>query len=144
MSKSFGGSKFFGVILIIIGIFLVINGILQLFVGANLSNWILATIGTSSQIQNYVTVWDAVPTLTLAAFGILAGFGLFKEEEWAFGIGIVIFAMTIANSIGNIVPGIMTLMAGIPDVTSIFWIIVAILAAIGIAVLAIDNLRKEG
>lgn len=42
-------------------------------------------------------------TITLGIFAVIAGIGMFREEEWALGIALVVLAFIIVNAVADII-----------------------------------------
>ena len=41
-------------------------------------------------------------TITLGIFAVIAGIGMFKEEEWALGIALVVLAFIVVNAVADL------------------------------------------
>jgi len=89
-SRGKGGSWLYGLILIIASGFILVTGILTLL-GYN----ILAT-GLPIDLQFLATVTGYID-LAIGAGGVIGGIGLIKNQEWGWGISLVVLSIVIVN-----------------------------------------------
>ncbi|MBD3212472.1 MAG: hypothetical protein GF311_07675 [Candidatus Lokiarchaeota archaeon] len=89
----------------------------------------------SSQLQAILGSQGLI-TITLGVFSIIAGIGMFREEEWALGIGLVVLAIISVNSVADLIGIIgaggswwlvwvnyITIVALIIGVVGFFWLV---------------------
>jgi hypothetical protein len=82
-----------------------------------------------------VIAWISVlgpSSIIMGGFALLAGIGMFKEQEWAWGMALVVLIFIIANTIGFVIN---LVMLGAFDWTSIiFWLqlVSVVFAVLGI------------
>jgi hypothetical protein len=89
----------------------------------------------SSQLQAILGSQGLI-TITLGVFAIIAGIGMFREEEWALGIGLVVLAIISVNSVADLIGIIgaggswwlvwvnyITIVALIIGVVGFFWLV---------------------
>jgi preprotein translocase subunit Sss1 len=116
----------------LLNIFLIILGGLAFFIGIM---GYFPTIFAGITLPPDLIAWISVlgPTnFILGAFALLAGIGMFKEQEWAWGMALMVLVFIIANTIGFIINLITTLAF---DWTSIiFWLqlVSVVFAVLGI------------
>ncbi|TFF88554.1 MAG: hypothetical protein EU549_02805 [Promethearchaeota archaeon] len=126
-SKGEGGSWLYGLLLMLSGAFILVTGILGIL-GIDITGWM--PLGTGSIItQGYVE-------LTIGAWGIIGGVGLIKDQEWGWGIALVVLTIVIVKTLSSVIAGIMNLITNPLDAITdvMFWIYIApfVIAVIGI------------
>ena len=74
--------------------------------------------------------------LTIGAWGIIGGIGLIKDQEWGWGISLVVLTIVIVKTLTSVISGIMALISDpITTVTDLlFWIyfVPFVIAVVGI------------
>ncbi|MHA1785231.1 MAG: hypothetical protein ACTSVY_08915 [Candidatus Helarchaeota archaeon] len=140
MSSGEGGSWFYGLILIIAGAFLIVNGILNL-VGWNPLVAFAGTTGSEAALRAAATSGSL--DLLIAGWAIIGGVGLIKDQEWGWGISLVILSYVIVKFLSDIIQAISAMIAApalaIYSINVWIYVILFIIAAFGIAYLLITK-----
>ena len=121
-------NELLNIFLIIIGGITVIYGFSYFF--PSLFTW-LQDITTNPDFQTYFIVLGSIHVI-LGSFAIIAGVGMFQEQEWAWGMALLILTFIIINAIVTLIN---TLVGGSFSLDNIsFWIQVVSVpfAALGI------------
>ncbi|TFF85945.1 MAG: hypothetical protein EU551_02980 [Promethearchaeota archaeon] len=126
-SKGKGGSWLYGLLLILSGGFIVVTGLLATF-GIDITG--LLPLGSS------VIVTQGLLELLIGAWGIIGGIGLIKDQEWGWGISLVILTVVILKTITQVINGIINLITD-PLATAmefLFWLyfVPFVVAVVGI------------
>ena len=71
--------------------------------------------------------------MAIGAWGVVGGVGLIKDQEWGWGISLVVLSLVIVTFISDVIAGIMAM----AWTSLIFWVQLAalIVAAVGIVYL---------
>jgi hypothetical protein len=119
-SKGEGGSWLYGIILIIVGGFIATVGLLNLL-GISILADLMALI------------------LVIGAWGVIGGIGLIKDQEWGWGISLVVLSAVIVTFLTNVI----TMFSGALFNDVILWIQFAavVIAAIGIVYLLLTKYK---
>ncbi len=129
-SKGEGGSWLYGIILILSGGFILVTGILycagigpiaEFFAGMSLGS---LSILASAQGWIYMAI---------GGWGVIGGIGLIKDQEWGWGISLVVLSTVIITFLADVIAGIVT--ANWADVMMWIKLIALIVAAVGIVYL---------
>jgi len=102
MSEQKDSNELLNIILIILGVFYIFIAVMEflsgagiipteLYAGSEVSATMAATLGSRGLL-----------TIVLGIFAVIAGIGMFREEEWALGMALVILAIIVVNSISQI------------------------------------------
>ncbi|MBD3228030.1 MAG: hypothetical protein GF329_07555 [Candidatus Lokiarchaeota archaeon] len=131
-SKGEGGSWLYGLILIIAGAFILITGILNI-VGFNPIYDLLPTE------YQYLAGISGYTNLAIGAWGLIGGVGLIKDQEWGWGISLVVLSLVIVTFIVEVIAGFMAITTVLYDIN--FWIkfVALIISAIGMVYLLITK-----
>ena len=133
-SKGEGGSWLYGIILMISGGFVVLTGILNFFGYNPISTWLPEELkylaGNISYIYMGIGVW-----------GIISGIGLIKDQEWAWGISLVVLSLVIIAFAADVVIGLISAFQTFNFTDINIWIklIMLIVAAVGIIYLLLTK-----
>jgi hypothetical protein len=128
-SKGKGGSWLYGILLILSGAFILVMGILNIL-GFNPIAGLLP-----SEFSGLVGI-SGYRDLVIGAWGIIGGVGLIKDQEWGWGVSLVVLSVVIVLTITNVITGIMAVIGG--DLTGLytitFWLYIVpfIIAVVGI------------
>jgi len=135
-SKGEGGSWLYGLILMIAGGFILINGILNALGITFLAGYLalvdpeLAVLATS---LGYIY-------LAIGAWGIIGGIGLIKDQEWGWGISLVVLSSVIVAFLADVVSAIMTMaLFATFDLVIIIKLVAIIIAIVGIVYLLLTK-----
>ena len=97
-SRGKGGSHLYGILLIIAGGFIAVTGILNL-VGYNpLVEWLPADLDFLAGTLGWTTIG-------IGAWGVIGGVGLLRDQEWGWGISLVVLSLVIITFISEIIGG---------------------------------------
>jgi len=136
-SKGEGGSWLYGLILIIAGAFIVITGILNLLglnpLGAIVPPELIGLVG--------ITGWSSI---LIGAWGFIGGVGLIKDQEWGWGISLVVLSYVIVSYLADFIAVISALLAGtIPALGLVQWmeIVAVVIATVGIVYLLLTKYK---
>jgi len=139
-SKGEGGSWLYGLILIIAGAFIVLTGILNLL-GLNPLGDILGAIDPALAILASTTGWASI---LIGAWGFIGGIGLIKDQEWGWGVSLVILSYVIVTYLADFITIVQALIAGLITALGIVqWIelVVVIIASVGIVYLILTKYK---
>jgi len=131
-SKGEGGSWLYGILLILAGGFIVVTGIMNL-VGYNpLLPLVPEEYWPFLSVTSYLYI-------ALGAWGVIGGIGLIKDQEWGWGISLVVLSVVIVAFVSEVIAGFMT--ANWTNI--IFWIKFAalVVAAVGIVYLLLTKYK---
>ena len=140
MSKGEGGSWFFGILLIVIGAFLVLNGIL------NLVGWNPMVMLSADPVAARAVGTSSWTDLCIAGFAIIGGIGLIQDQEWGWGISLVILTYTVVKFLGDSIAAILAIAnnpVGAWSVSVVMYIGILIVGAIGIVYLLLTKFKYE-
>ncbi|NHI93784.1 MAG: hypothetical protein EAX96_14955 [Candidatus Lokiarchaeota archaeon] len=128
MSSGEGGSVFYGVILMISGAILLVIGIMNL-VGFNP---LIGLSGSDPTVARAVGT-SAWTDIVIAGWGFISGYGLIKDQEWAWGTSLLILTYVVVKFLNDSIQGIWALI--VSPATAIYsisvWVYV-ILFCIGV------------
>ncbi len=132
-SKGKGGSWLYGFILMGSGIFITVLGILELM---NYS--LVYTLLVENGVEDFAVMMSigGVMNFIIAIFAIGAGFGLIIDQEWAWGISMLVLVFSTGVSIKNIIERFMSLGINPNDPLAV-GIIVISFVIIGISVVGL-------
>jgi hypothetical protein len=142
MSEVKDSNELLNILLILLGLFYIFLAVMEFLAWAGidfaLTSW--ATGEASTTIQSVLGSQGLV-TITLGIFAFIAGVGMFKEQEWALGMALVVLAIIVVNAVSDLI-GMVT--AGGDFLTGLtFWltIVALIIAAVGFLWLAFTTER---
>ncbi len=132
-SKGEGGSWLYGIILMIAGGLIALIGVLQLC-GIN----IFASLG----IPDILGVLGYAEIL-IGAWGFIGGIGLIKDQEWGWGISLVVLSYVIVKFITDVIVGIQAALSSGIWTNWTLWIEIATvaIAAVGIVYLLLTKYK---
>ncbi|MHA1268431.1 MAG: hypothetical protein ACTSPY_01470 [Candidatus Helarchaeota archaeon] len=137
-SKGEGGSWLYGLLLILSGGFILVTGILTIL-GMNPISGIPGIDPSVANLAN-ITGWTE---LAIGVWGIIGGIGLIKDQEWGWGISLVVLSIVIVKTITNVISGILAAIADPLNVmaTISFWVYLVpfIIAVVGIIYLLLTK-----
>jgi len=90
-------------LLIIIGLLYVVQAVMQFLAWAGLPLAIPAWLTEASAIQLFGS--QGLLSIVLGVFAIVAGIGMFKEEEYAMGMAFVVLAIMAVQGIASLLGG---------------------------------------
>ena len=90
-------------LLIIIGLLYVVQAVMQFLAWAGLPLAIPAWLTEASAIQLFGS--QGLLSIVLGVFAIVAGIGMFKEEEYAMGMAFVVLAIMAVQGIASLLSG---------------------------------------
>ncbi|MBD3195540.1 MAG: hypothetical protein GF317_10820 [Candidatus Lokiarchaeota archaeon] len=103
-------NELLNIILILLGLFYIFLAVLDFLAWAGiplaLPAWVTAS-DASQEIQGLLGSQGLV-TIALGVFAVVAGIGMFKEEEWALGIALVVLVIIVINSVSELLGFITT------------------------------------
>ncbi len=88
-------NELLNIFLIVLGGLTILYGIFQQF--PDLMPW-LSTLASDPAFQTFVGILGGMHII-LGGFAFIAGIGMFKEQEWAWGMSLMVLAFIIANTI---------------------------------------------
>jgi len=131
-------NELLNIILILLGLFYIFLAVVDFLTWAGIPLALPPEITgseASAQLQAILGSQGLV-TITLGVFAVVAGIGMFREEEWALGIALVVLAIIVVNSISDLIGIIgaggawyfvwvnyITIIALIIGVVGFFWLI---------------------
>lgn len=137
-SKGEGGSWLYGIILIIVGGFIALVGLLNLL-GISILADLMALLPGGSDLYALLTSGMNTLYLVIGAWGVIGGIGLIKDQEWGWGISLVVLSAVIVTFLTNVI----TMFSGAIFNDVILWIQFAavVIAAIGIVYLLLTKYK---
>jgi hypothetical protein len=103
-------NELLNIILILLGGFYVFLAILDFLAWAGidvvLPGWVAGS--DASQAIQSILGSQGLVTITLGIFAIVSGIGMFREEEWALGMALVVLAIIVVNSVSDLIGFILT------------------------------------
>lgn len=132
-SKGEGGSWLYGIILILSGGFIAAVGFLNVLNLSELAYYveqIMPILGTHFDTFGYLEI-------AIGGWGVIGGIGLIKDQEWGWGISLVVLSLVIVTFLADVIAGVI---AG-TWYSFMFWIelVALIVAGVGIAYLLITK-----
>ena len=98
-------NELLNIILILLGVFYIFLAVMEFLTWAGipitLPSWVLGS--TVSQELQSILGSQGLVTITLGIFAVIAGIGMFKEEEWALGIALVVLAIMTVNAVADLI-----------------------------------------
>lgn len=122
-------------LLIIIGTLFIIQAITQIlaWLGIVVPDW-LSAFESNPEVAAALQLFgsQSLLSIVLGVFAVIAGIGMFKEEEYAMGMALVVLAIMAVQGIASLVggafiatywPSYVILAAAIIGVVGFFWLI---------------------
>lgn len=142
MSSGEGGSWFYGIILIVAGAFLLINSILNL-IGWNPIAVLGAMTGSDAALRAVQT--SAYTDMVISAWAVIGGIGLIKDQEWGWGVSLLILTYVIVKFLFEIIQSIAVLVAApalaIYSINVWIYVILFVIAAVGVVYLLATKVK---
>ncbi len=137
-SKGEGGSWLYGIILMLAGGFVVITGILNLLGFNPIVDWLPSELQYLASTTSYLYIG-------IGAWGVIGGIGLIKDQEWGWGISLVILSLVIIMFAAEVVVGLMAAIqtADWSDISLWIKLVALIVAAVGIVYLLSTKEKYE-
>ncbi|MHA1130201.1 MAG: hypothetical protein ACTSQI_17385 [Candidatus Helarchaeota archaeon] len=137
-SKGEGGSWLYGIILILSGGFVIITGILNLLGYNPIVAWLPVDLQYLASTTSYLS-------MAIGVWGIIGGIGLIKDQEWGWGIALVILSLVIVMFAVDVVVGIMAAVQTMNWTDINLWVklVALIIAAVGIVYLLLTKEKYE-
>ncbi len=98
-------NELLNIILMVLGILFVILGVMQIlpyFGVDSVPEWLVTLLSGSEGARALIGQAGLVTTV-LGVWCFIAGVGLMREQEWAWGIGLVVLSLMFVNSIGALI-----------------------------------------
>lgn len=130
-SKGEGGSWLYGIILMVSGGFILVTGILN-SLGISVLNDYLGELAPELSVIWESTGWTH---MAIGAWGIIGGIGLIKDQEWGWGISLVILTLVIITFLADVIAGLMSIM----DILGWVKLAALIIAGVGIVYLLLTK-----
>ncbi|MBD3230183.1 MAG: hypothetical protein GF329_18535 [Candidatus Lokiarchaeota archaeon] len=144
ISKGKGGSWVFGFVLMASGILILILGVMDLLNFNFIWNYISTVVPDGSEIANMIPV-AGVTNFVIGIFAIIGGYGLIIDQEWAWGISMLILTYTAVQAVVYIATNFLPMITSPSDLlaSSTFWVglVVLIISVIGIIYLGITKYK---
>jgi hypothetical protein len=133
-SKGEGGSWLYGLILILAGGLIVVTGLLNALGISFLSDQ-LQSLGYSDLAAMASSV--GYLHIAIGAWGIIGGVGLIKDQEWGWGIALVVLSLVIVTFIVDVILGLKAAIETSIWTDWVLWIklVALIVAGVGIVYL---------
>ncbi len=136
-SKGEGGSWLYGLLLIIAGAFIVLTGIM------NVAGWnpLGPLLPPDLQVLASTTGWTSI---IIGAWGFIGGVGLIKDQEWGWGISLVVLSVVIVTYLVDVISIISASIANpliVPSVIQWIEIGAVVVSAIGIVYLLLTKYK---
>ena len=136
-SKGKGGSWLYGLLLIIAGAFIAVTGILNI-AGLNPLTLILEDISPGMGILSSTTGWTSI---VLGAWGFIGGVGLIKDQEWGWGISLVVLSIVIVTFLVDFITILSMMPAILPSIVQWIEIGAVAVSAVGIVYLLLTKYK---
>jgi hypothetical protein len=133
-SKGEGGSWLYGLLLIIAGAFIVLTGIM------NVAGWnpIGPLLPPELQVLASTSGWMSI---VIGAWGFVGGVGLIKDQEWGWGISLVVLSVVIVTYLIDVITVISLMPAVLPTIIQWIEIGAVVVCAIGIVYLLLTKYK---
>lgn len=134
-------------ILILAGVFLIIYGIAAPLITA--LGDVLALLpfigqffaGLTANISTSIS--SAVSQIVKGGLAILAGYGLFRDEEWALGMAVLLLILVLVDAIVALATLGLAFFSQALNPTNLIWIVLLAVSAFGIVYLIITRERYD-
>jgi uncharacterized membrane protein HdeD (DUF308 family) len=107
-TKEKDSNELLNILLIVIGLLFVFQAVMQILAWANIivPTWI-SDISDSADFQAALQLFgsQSLLSIVLGIAAIIAGIGMFREEEYAMGMALVVLAIMAAQGISGIIGG---------------------------------------
>ncbi|MFX1293792.1 MAG: hypothetical protein ACFFD2_02870 [Promethearchaeota archaeon] len=133
-SKGEGGSWLYGIILIVAGGFILLTGILNIIGFNPIADLLPADLAYLAGASSYVNI-------AIGVWGIIGGYGLIKDQEWGWGISLVVLSLVIVSFITDVITGLMA--ADFANINLWIKLIALIIAGVGIVYLIMNKEKYE-
>ena len=141
-SKGEGGSWAYGFILMAIGAFLTALGILELLNYSYVFSFLMENEQQDVAVMLSIT---GIMSLVIAMFAIAGGFGLIIDQEWAWGISMLVLTYSAVVSVINVIQSNMSLGVNPSDTIAMAIMVVSIaiivVSAIGLVYLGLTKYK---
>jgi len=97
-SRGEGGSHLYGILLMIAGGFIVATGIMNLLGFNPLLEWLPSDLDFLAGTLGWTTIG-------IGAWSIIGGMGLLRDQEWGWGISLVVLSLVIITFISEVISG---------------------------------------
>ena len=127
-SKGKGGSWLYGILLIVSGAFILAMGILNILGFNPISGLLPPELASIGGISGY-------RDLLIGIWGIVGGIGLIKDQEWGWGVSLVVLSVVIVITITSVITGILAVIGDPSALINLsFWayMVPFIIAVVGI------------
>ncbi|MBD3229659.1 MAG: hypothetical protein GF329_15870 [Candidatus Lokiarchaeota archaeon] len=133
-SKGEGGSWLYGIILMVAGGFVVLTGILNFFGFNPITDWLPTELKYLAGTISFIYIG-------IGGWGIISGIGLIKDQEWAWGIALVVLSLVIIAFAADVVIGLMAAFQtwNFTDINLWIKLVILIVAAVGIVYLLLTK-----
>lgn len=100
MSEEKDSNELLNILLILLGGFYVFLSIMEILSYAGINVFLLPP--EVFEALSAVLGSQGLVTITLGIFALVAGIGMFREEEWALGMALVVLAIIVMTSISSL------------------------------------------
>jgi len=142
-SKGEGGSWLYGILLMAAGVFVMVLGVLDLLNMNFVYNYLLALPGGSEIVTLLPTV--GITNFVIGVFGILGGYGLIIDQEWGWGISMLILVYTSVQTIVYMINAMisMSFNPSLLIASAVFWValVALVIAVVGIIYLGLTKYK---
>ena len=137
-SKGEGGSWLYGLILIIAGGFILVTGLLNALGISLIADLMPPGFEFLASASGYVS-------MAIGAWGLVGGVGLIKDQEWGWGISLVVLSLVIVTFLTDVITGITAAIGSGVWTDWVMWIKLAalVVAAVGIVYLIMTKEKYE-
>ncbi len=137
-SKGEGGSWLYGIILMAVGGLIVVTGLLNALGISFISEWLTGLGLTELATLSSVIGWTH---MAIGVWGIVGGVGLIKDQEWGWGISLVVLSLVIVTFALDVITGIQAMISSGVWTDWVLWIKLGtlIVAAVGIVYLLLTK-----
>jgi hypothetical protein len=143
-SKGAGGSWLYGIILMAAGAFVIVLGVLDLLNMNFIHNYLLSEVPGGAEIAALLPT-VGVTNFVIGIFAIIGGYGLIIDQEWGWGISMLILVYTTAQAMVYMITNLISLSLN-PSLiiaSAVFWIslVTTIVAILGIVYLGLTKYK---
>lgn len=142
ISKGKGGSWLFGFVLMAGGVLILVLGVLDLLNYNFIWNYISDIVG--SEVAGMIPL-AGVTNFVIGIFAVIAGYGLIVDQEWAWGISMLILAYTGVQAVVYIATNTLPIITNPSDLlaSASFWvgIVVLIISIAGLIYLGLTKYK---
>ncbi|MHA1729702.1 MAG: hypothetical protein ACTSWY_13375 [Promethearchaeota archaeon] len=99
-------NELLNIIMMVLGVLFIIQGVLNIlsWFGVLTPGWLTAiTSGDSGQAAMALLGQSGLVTTLLGVWCFISGVGMMREEEWAWGVALIVLSIMFVNALGSLI-----------------------------------------